>query len=161
MYLQERINRLADEVGKRLEIQTQEIQSSLHKDKTFGSIEPVARDSLFSTSNRKVQPNITSQSNNPLSAASMRAPIPSITASTKKLPTFPSEDPWQSFDVQAAAAKAMERTQFVIDDAGDGEDEEDDDEELENGTDVDGGHSLLDEVDSFLSQADEVDGISV
>lgn len=91
----------------------------------------------------------------------MRAPISSTTNSTKKLPTFPSEDPWQSFDVQAAAAKAMERPQFVIDDAGDGEDEEDDDEELENGTDADGGHSLLDEVDSFLSQADELDGTSV
>ncbi|GAA5950368.1 hypothetical protein JCM3765_004522 [Sporobolomyces pararoseus] len=159
----ERFNRLADEVGKRLDIQTVEQRPSIGKlDAASAAIEPTARDQLFSTSNRKKAPPPaalppTPDAVNPLSAAAMR------------MPAYPSqENPWaeekSSFtasspqvgggggaldiDVQALAQQAMQRPQFTIDEAteADGED-----------FGGDGDEALLGQVDAML-QADDAEG---
>lgn len=149
--MQERINRLADEVGKRLDIQTIEQRPSIGKfDAAAAALEPQARDSLFSTSRSKpTSPRIPEEAPHPLSAAAMRLPA------YPQSPSYPvTENPWadtpasgHDIDVQAAAARAMERPQFVIDDVGDGDDGDGDDGEEDGGDD--GG--LVDQVDQFLA----------
>lgn len=150
---QDRINRLADEVGKRLDIQTVEHRPSIGKlDAADAALEPPPRMSLFSgfggLPSSPIQPlpePLPAVSTpHPLSAAAMRLPA---------YPTYvaaPGENPWaevtssnREIDVRAAAA-SLERTQFVIDHAGDGGEEED-------AGDVDD-QNLLDEVDTMLSQ---------
>ncbi|CEQ42179.1 SPOSA6832_03986, partial [Sporobolomyces salmonicolor] len=147
----ERFNRLADEVGKRLEIQTVEQRPSIGRlDAAAAAIEPTARDQLFSTStSRKKPPPLptASEALNPLSAASMRTPA------------YPSpENPWaddrahapspspatpaHDIDVQALAKQAMQRPQFTIDEATEGEGED---------FGAEGDDGLLGQVDPFFS----------
>ncbi|KAL8283146.1 hypothetical protein RQP46_005924 [Phenoliferia psychrophenolica] len=167
----ERLNRLADEVGRRLEIQTIEHRPSIGKlDAASAALEPTARDSLFSTSVSSRPSTATSRTSphpspslsssevpHPLSAAAMRMPAyPSPSPSLESIP--PVQNPWadvpssrRDVDIQRAAAM-MERPQFVIDDMGDGD--EDEDEGV-------GRDELLDEVDEFLKSAPESDGALV
>ena len=156
--VQERLNKLADEVGRRLEIQTIEHRPSLGKlDAASAALEPQARDSLFSTAITKPAPArvspIPSPSElpHPLSAAAMRLPAyPSPT-----LGSIPSvQNPWadvptsrRDVDIQRAAMM-MERPQFVIDDHGDGDEEED------YGAEGARDDALLMEVDTFLQGAE-------
>lgn len=128
---QERLNRLADEVGKRLDIQTIEHRPSIGKlDAAAAAIEPTARDSLFSTSNRppKTAPAVAEVAN-PLSAAAMRMPAypavsnPWADAPSKSSSSSPTPARHE-IDVQAAASQALNREQFVIDDVADGDEED-------------------------------------
>ncbi|GAA5937064.1 hypothetical protein JCM1841_002790 [Sporobolomyces salmonicolor] len=151
----ERFNRLADEVGKRLEIQTVEQRPSIGRlDAAAAAIEPTARDQLFSTStSRKKPPPLptASEALNPLSAASMRTPA------------YPSpENPWaddrahapspspatpaHDIDVQALAKQAMQRPQFTIDEATEGEGED---------FGAEGDDGLLGQVDRMLAENDD------
>lgn len=153
--LQERLNRLADEVGKRLDIQTIEHRPSIGKlDAAAAAIEPTARDSLFSTSTTRTTPKIPAQGSpeipHPLSAAAMR------------MPAYPSTDnPWaaesssstnnitareRDIDVQDLAHRALERQQFVIDDVVAGDDEGD----YVGGDTADA--ELMNQVDNMLSE---------
>ncbi|GAA5899938.1 hypothetical protein JCM6882_007007 [Rhodosporidiobolus microsporus] len=151
----ERFNRLADQVGKRLDIQTIEQRPSIGKlDAAAAAIEPTARENLFSTStsrNAKSPPPAASpEPVNPLSAAAMR------------MPAYPSQqeddNPWaevrsspspatreHDIDVQALARQAMQRPQFAADEAKEGEGED-------LGAEADEG--LLVQVDAML----EADG---
>ncbi|GAA6062763.1 hypothetical protein JCM10212_005559 [Sporobolomyces blumeae] len=156
----ERFNRLADDIGKRLDIQTVEQRPSIGKlDAASAAIEPTARDQLFSTSNRKkapLPPVVASPDVvNPLSAAAMR------------MPAYPTQDnPWADerssasnvsspqvggvggaldIDVQALAQQAMQRPQFTIDEATEGDGEE---------YVGDGDDGLLGQVDAMLEADD-------
>ncbi|GAA6000472.1 uncharacterized protein JCM10292_001531 [Rhodotorula paludigena] len=170
----ERFNRLADEVGKRLDIQTVEQRPSIGKlDAAAAAIEPTARDSLFSTSTNR---------NKPTSAAARRAsetPSNPLSAAAMRMPAYPSapppadmgDNPWadaqsphagaagdgaaggvHDIDVQALAQQAMQRPQFAVDVAapeGEGEGDEPYGGEADDG--------LLGQVDAML-QADEAAG---
>ncbi|GAA6051294.1 hypothetical protein JCM3770_006798 [Rhodotorula araucariae] len=157
----ERFNRLADEVGKRLDIQTVEQRPSIGKlDAAAAAIEPTARDSLFSTSAGRSKPApaplVTAEALNPLSAAAMR--MPAYPGSPPLAP--PADDnPWadaprgsggaaDEIDVQALAQRAMMRPQFAVDEATEGGPGGDD----EFGAEGDDG--LLGAVDAML-EADE------
>jgi hypothetical protein len=147
-------------VGKRLDIHQVEQRPSIGKlSAQAAAMEPVARDSLFSTStsrsSAKRSPRLESQQTepvNPLSAAAMRMPAWPAPATTASFDTYQSENPWadvpsksRDIDIQQVAARAFERPQFVLDDAG----EVDYDEE-----DPDG--DLMAQVDTFLaSSADD------
>lgn len=136
-------------MGKRLDIQTIEQRPSIGKfDAAAAALEPQARDSLFSTSasrNKPTSPRIPEEAPHPLSAAAMRLPA------YPQSPSYPAtENPWadtpasgHDIDVQAAAARAMERPQFDIDDVGDG----DEGDEEDGGDDA----GLVDQVDQFLA----------
>lgn len=151
--MKERLNRLADEVGKRLDIHQVEQRPSIGKfDAASAAIEPIARDSLFSTSQRKapVSPLTIETPLNPLSAAAMRTPA----YPTFAPPTYPTENPWadaesatrgRDIDIQSVARAAMERPQFVLDNSGDGDYDEDED----------GAGEILDQVDTFLAQSSD------
>ncbi|GAA5952670.1 hypothetical protein JCM10213_005221 [Rhodosporidiobolus nylandii] len=150
----ERFNRLADEVGKRLDIQTVEQRPSLGKlDAAAAAIEPVARDSLFSTSTsrNKPTPRPVAESVNPLSAAAMRMPAyPSQEdnpwADAQSSPRAPSPSTQKhDIDVQALAQQAMQRPRFAADVATEGEGED-------YGGDADDG--LLGQVDAMLEAED-------
>ncbi|BGP28952.1 hypothetical protein JCM10296v2_000688 [Rhodotorula toruloides] len=153
----ERFNRLADEVGKRLDIQTVEQRPSIGKlDAAAAAIEPTARDSLFSTSsNRKKAPLPPASDHsavNPLSAAAMRMPAyptqenPWAEAAGAK-GELPSSAPKHDIDVQALAQQAMQRPQFAVDEATEGGEGED----MYGG---EGEEGLLGQVDAML-QADD------
>ncbi|GAA5899035.1 uncharacterized protein JCM6883_003516 [Sporobolomyces salmoneus] len=157
----ERFNRLADEVGKRLDIQTVEQRPSIGKlDAASAALEPTARDQLFSTSARK----------KPLPPASV-SPTPAaalnpLSAAAMRIPAYPQENPWADektsssssspqagggaldIDVQALAQQAMQRPQFTIDEAteADGEDFA-----------GEGDETLLGQVDAML-QEDAAEG---
>ncbi|TKA54628.1 hypothetical protein B0A53_03035 [Rhodotorula sp. CCFEE 5036] len=154
----ERFNRLADEVGKRLDIHTVEQRPSIGKlDAAAAAIEPQARDTLFSTSTARKQSSplpVAEHAINPLSAAAMR------------MPAYPtSENPWadaaktegssgisipqHDIDVQALAQAALQRPQFADDAATEGEGEE--------YVGPEGDDGLLGQVDAML-QADEQAG---
>ncbi|GAA6035200.1 hypothetical protein JCM8097_006416 [Rhodosporidiobolus ruineniae] len=151
----ERFNRLADEVGKRLDIQTIEQRPSIGKfDAAAAAIEPVARENLFSTSasRTKSPPVVPSpEAVNPLSAAAMRQPA---------YPQPQDDNPWaemrsalpspatqmHDIDVQALAQQAMQRPQFAADEATEGAEGEDYGGEADEG--------LLGQVDAML-EADE------
>lgn len=139
-------------------IQTIEHRPSIGKlDAAAAALEPVARDSLFSTG--RTAPKVSPRPElvelpHPLSAAAMRLPAyPTPSHVVDTLP--PMHNPWadipstrSDIDVQGLA-RMMERPQFVIDDTGDGDGEDE-------GNDAD----LLVEVDNFLQTAgdDEVAG---
>ncbi|KAJ8296851.1 putative GTPase-activating protein [Rhodotorula toruloides] len=153
----ERFNRLADEVGKRLDIQTVEQRPSIGKlDAAAAAIEPTARDSLFSTSsNRKkapLPPASDQSAVNPLSAAAMRMPAyptqenPWADAASEK-GELSSSAPKHDIDVQALAQQAMQRPQFAVDEATEGGEGED----MYGG---EGEEGLLGQVDAML-QADD------
>ncbi|KAK4699785.1 hypothetical protein P7C70_g6469, partial [Phenoliferia sp. Uapishka_3] len=163
---QERLNRLADEVGRRLEIQTIEHRPSIGKfDAASAALEPTARDSLFSTAIPKPSSSPQPQSSefpHPLSAAAMRMPAyPSPSPSSlDSIP--PVQNPWadvpssrHDVDIQKAAMM-MERPQFVIDDMGDGDDDDLGDGEEDGAVDADA--DLLVEVDNFLQAVDAPEG---
>lgn len=154
----ERFNRLADEVGKRLDIHTVEQRPSIGKlDAAAAAIEPQARDTLFSTSTSRKQPSplpVPEHAINPLSAAAMR------------MPAYPtSENPWadsaktedssgtsipqHDIDVQALAQAALQRPRFADDAATEGEGEE--------WVGPEGDDGLLGQVDAML-EADEQAG---
>ncbi|ORY75652.1 rab-GTPase-TBC domain-domain-containing protein [Leucosporidium creatinivorum] len=151
----ERLNRLADEVGKRLDIQTIEHRPSIGKlDAAAAAIEPQARDSLFSTSNRPPKQPASPEIPNPLSAAAMRMPA-----------YPPTSNPWadasssgssspnlgrHEIDVQAAASQALHRQQFVIDDVAEG-----DDEDYAGG---EGDAELMNQVERMLVEDEAVTG---
>lgn len=127
---QERLNRIADEVGKRLDIQTIEHRPSIGKlDAAAAAIEPTARDSLFSTASRppKTAPAVAEVAN-PLSAAAMRMPAyPPVSNPWADAPSKSSSSNSSArheIDVQAAASQALHREQFVIDDVAEGDDED-------------------------------------
>ncbi|GAA5832894.1 hypothetical protein JCM11251_000520 [Rhodosporidiobolus azoricus] len=151
----ERFNRIADEVGKRLDIQTIEQRPSIGKlDAAAAAIEPTARENLFSTSTsrkpKSLPPLTNSEPVNPLSAAAMRMPA---------YPQADDDNPWadvraslpspasreHDIDVQALARQAMQRPQFAADEAKEGEGED-------LGAEADEG--LLGQVDAML-EADE------
>ncbi|GAA6011687.1 hypothetical protein JCM8202_004117 [Rhodotorula sphaerocarpa] len=154
----ERFNRLADEVGKRLDIHSEEHRPSIGKlDAAAAAIEPQARGTLFSTSNARKAPASPATPEavaNPLSAAAMR------------MPAYPtSENPWAAadgkpdsaaplapqhdIDVQALAQQAaLQRPQFAVDEATEGEGEEWVGGEGGEGGEVDEG--LLGQVDAML-----------
>ncbi|GAA6001680.1 hypothetical protein JCM10207_002263 [Rhodosporidiobolus poonsookiae] len=150
----ERFNRLADEVGRRLDIQTVEQRPSIGKfDAASAAIEPVARENLFSTSTARNKsppvPAAAAETVNPLSAAAMR------------MPAYPQQDnPWaeasspgaapastlrDDFDVQALAQQAMQRPTFAADEATEGEGDD-------LGAEADEG--LLGQVDAMLEAED-------
>ncbi|GAA5849918.1 hypothetical protein JCM8547_000954 [Rhodosporidiobolus lusitaniae] len=157
----ERFNRLADEVGKRLDIQTIEQRPSIGKlDAAAAAIEPTARDSLFSTSGPRHKPAPLprpSEPVNPLSAAAMR------------MPAYPqSDNPWddvksvsspgagnapKDIDVLALAKQAMQRPQFAADVATEGGEGGED-----YGGDADEG--LLGQVDAMLEAEGASPGIA-
>ncbi|BGP45006.1 hypothetical protein JCM10450v2_000821 [Rhodotorula kratochvilovae] len=155
----ERFNRLADEVGKRLDIQTVEQRPSIGKfDAAAAAIEPTARDSLFSTSTGRSKPApapLPAEALNPLSAAAMRLPA---YPSSPPAPGAADDNPWADargaggasgaadIDVQALAQRAMMRPQFAVDEATEGAGEEEYGGEGEEG--------LLGAVDAML-EADE------
>lgn len=154
--LQERLNRLADEVGKRLDIQTIEHRPSIGKlDAAAAAIEPQARDSLFSTSNRppKQQP-ASPEIPNPLSAAAMRMPAyPQASNPWADAPSSGSSSPnlgRHEIDVQAAASQALHRQQFVIDNVAEG-----DDEDYAGG---EGDAELMNQVERMLVEDEAVTG---
>ncbi|KAM0793168.1 hypothetical protein ACM66B_000642 [Microbotryomycetes sp. NB124-2] len=169
----ERFNKLADAVGKQLDIQTIEQRPSIGKmDAAAAAIEPQARDSLFSTSTKsskgpqKTLSSSTAQDHvNPLSAAAMRMPAypetsnpwadaPSSSSTSKKASTIRHE-----IDVQKAAEQAMDRPQFVIDDAGgQGADEDgfdDDDEEFGAFSNGHEDSDLMNQVDKMLVEEEQ------
>lgn len=156
---QERINRLADEVGKRLDIQTIEQRPSIGRlDAAAAAIEPQARDSLFSTSRTTRRPPpppvaSTSASANPLSAAAMRMPAyPAVSNPWADTKSSGAPTPRHEIDVQEAAEKMMERPQFTIDDVTDGDEE--DFGAFEGPADGD----LLNQVDQMLKDERAVEG---
>ncbi|KAK4054839.1 hypothetical protein OIV83_000763 [Microbotryomycetes sp. JL201] len=169
----ERFNKLADAVGKQLDIQTIEQRPSIGKmDAAAAAIEPQARDSLFSTSNKSTKapltgkaPSLTtSERVNPLSAAAMRMPAyPETSNPWADAPTSNSSqrDPSirHEIDVQKAAERAMDRPQFVIDDAGgqgaddDGFDDDDDEFGAFNNGHEDG--DLMNQVDKMLVEEEQ------
>ncbi|KPV78640.1 uncharacterized protein RHOBADRAFT_33366 [Rhodotorula graminis WP1] len=159
----ERFNRLADEVGKRLDIQTVEQRPSIGKlDAAAAAIEPTARDSLFSTSTSRAKPPPATSGTtsslaaaepiNPLSAAAMRMPAYPSSSSTASY--APAEDnPWSDarsstaagdIDVQALAQAAMQRPQFAVDEATEGD----------GGEEYGGEGELLGAVDAMLEDDD-------
>ncbi|GAA5890230.1 hypothetical protein JCM8208_002744 [Rhodotorula glutinis] len=156
----ERFNRLADEVGKRLDIQTVEQRPSIGKlDAAAAAIEPTARDSLFSTSTARAKPPPSTASSaataepiNPLSAAAMRMPAyPSASSTASYAPT--EDNPWSDarssaaagdIDVQALAQAAMQRPQFAVDEATEGD----------GGEEYGGEGELLGAVDAMLEDDD-------
>ncbi|GAA5922571.1 uncharacterized protein JCM15063_003347 [Sporobolomyces koalae] len=159
----ERFNRLADEVGKRLDIQTVEQRPSIGKlDAASAAIEPTARDQLFSTTHRKKP----TPSGTGAAASSAVDSVNPLSAAAMRIPAYPTqENPWADgtssssspsagapagtgsldIDVQALAQQAMQRPQFTIDEATEGEG----DEFAGEGED-----GLLGQVDAML-QADE------
>ncbi|KAM0755549.1 TBC-domain-containing protein [Meredithblackwellia eburnea MCA 4105] len=154
-----RLNRLADEVGRRLEIQTIEHRPSIGKfDAAAAALEPQARDSLFSTSrtSAKTSPQLNpSEIPHPLSAAAMRMPAYPVVASE---PAPAIQNPWadvpssnKEIDIQKAAAM-LERPQFSIGD--DDDSDEDEDGAFATG-DGDRDADLMVEVDNFLQNADD------
>ncbi|KAK4058097.1 hypothetical protein OIO90_000836 [Microbotryomycetes sp. JL221] len=174
----ERFNKLADAVGKQLDIQTIEQRPSIGKmDAAAAAIEPQARDSLFSTStstaskkpvSSSVSSHATAEQLNPLSAAAMRMPAypapnnpwadagSSGSRSTADLDTASRHE----IDVQRAAEQAMDRPQFVIDDVrGQGGDDDglDDDENEEFGAFNDGTEDsdLMNQVDKMLVEEEQ------
>lgn len=154
---QERINRLADEVGKRLDIQTIEHRPSIGKlDAAAAAIEPTARDSLFSTANQRPPKLPSSPDPNPLSAASMRMPAyPTVSNPWADAPsTSSAPSARHEIDVQAAASQALQREQFVIDDVaegGEGAEEED----YAGG---EGDAELMNQVERMLIEEEAVSG---
>ncbi|SCV68775.1 BQ2448_896 [Microbotryum intermedium] len=156
----ERINRIADEVGKRLDIQTVEQRPSIGKlDAAAAAIEPTARDSLFSTSTatktsaaKNTTPAAVVESApavNPLSAAAMRMPAypPVMNPWANEPATTKVGTPTREIDVQDLARQvAEERTQFADDQfVIDNEGEEDADL---GGGEIDG--DLMNQVDQML-----------
>lgn len=121
-----------------------EQRSSLGKlDVPGATLEPTTRDSLFPTN---YAPRVPSKSpTRPPGATS--SPLPSPPPPS----TNTNQNPWSSMrsrdiDIGAAAASAFnERPHFVIDDAGDGDEEE---EEAGEG-------DVLDQVNTFLATDDE------
>ncbi|GAA5980178.1 hypothetical protein JCM10908_001563 [Rhodotorula pacifica] len=151
----ERFNRLADEVGKRLDIHTVEQRPSIGKlDAAAAAIEPQARDTLFSTSTSKRKPApapAVEHAVNPLSAAAMRMPAYPTSenpwADSAASETASSSMPQHDIDVQALAQQAaLQRPQFADDQATEGEGEE--------WVGPDGDDGLLGQVDAML-QAEE------
>ncbi|GAA5978525.1 hypothetical protein JCM11641_007973 [Rhodosporidiobolus odoratus] len=156
----ERFNRLADEVGKRLDIQTIEQRPSIGKlDAAAAAIEPTARDSLFSTSTSRIKPapRPAPEPVNPLSAAAMRMPAypeqGNPWADSHSSPRSPSPSTQKhDIDVQALAQQAMLRPQFAADVATEGEGDD------YAGDGDEGG--LLGQVDAML-EADDASGKEV
>lgn len=156
---------MADEVGKRLDIQTIEHRPSIGKlDAASAAIEPQARNSLFSTSRPTKQDkpsnvHVSVPPANPLSAAAMRMPAyPAVSnpwADVKSSGSGPST-PRHEIDVQEAAAKIMERPQFIIDDVTDGDGDEDDFGDFEGP--VEGDADLLNQVDKMLVEDEGTSG---
>ncbi|KAI5481518.1 GTPase activating protein [Pseudohyphozyma bogoriensis] len=156
----ERFNRLADQVGKRLDIHQVEALPSIGKlSAEAAALEPMARDGgLFSTSSSRNTPKASPQHSpempHPLSAAAMRMPAYPPAANA---PSYPTENPWadvpssrRDIDIEAAAAQAFERPQFVLDDAGEGEDEDYGGEGEGEGDD-----QLMQDVDDMLADDDQ------
>jgi hypothetical protein len=127
-------------------------------------MEPVARDSLFSTSTRAnptpkaAAPAVRRPSIpvNPLSAAAMRMPAyPETSNPWSDAPSSPSpgggSTPKFDIDVQALAQQAMHRPQFAADEATEGEGDD-------YGGEADEG--LLGQVDAMLEEESEGTGAS-
>lgn len=155
----ERFNRLADEVGKRLDIQSVEQRPSIGK--IDAGFEPKTRESLFTPSPNPNHgpspahspPLVRSPSFDPLSAAAMRIPAEGLAPASPALPPTPSGLAYQPREKRPASSamsaalttvnQLPERQAFVIDEAGD-----------EAGEDVDAGEEVMDEVDAFLKEND-------